>query len=314
MGKRILITPRSLTRDRPVELQPLSAAGYELVYSPAGVLPTEADLRHLLPACVGYLAGIETITGQVLAMAPHLCVISRNGSGIDNIDIAEAGRRGIHIARTARANARGVAELALALTLSSLRSIPQSHHGVRAQSWSRRIGREVAELTVGVIGCGAIGGLTAELFLALGARVVGHDPVELPTLGARAGFRYVDLAELIHTADVISLHCPAQEQNRPLLNSAAIAEMRPGAHIINTARASLVDEAAVLAGLDSGHLAAYATDVFTEEPPPPGPLLSHDRVIVTPHIGGYTGASVSRATAEAVDNLLKYLRDTEAKG
>jgi D-3-phosphoglycerate dehydrogenase len=301
---RVLVTPRSLTRaglDAVPELEPLRDRGVELVSGPAGATPTPDQLAALLEGCEGWIAGVEPISAATLAGAPALRVISRNGTGLDSIDLAAAERQGVAVLAARGANAQGVAELALTLTLAALRQVPWSAADLRAGRWSRQPARELAELTVGVVGLGAIGVRVAQAFTALGAAVVGHDPV------APAGeVTRLDLPALVEVSDVVTLHCPPTP-GAPLVDAALLGRARPGAVLVNTARASLVDDDAVLAALESGALSAYAVDAFETEPPEPSPLLRHPRTIATPHLGAFTTASVSRATSAAVANLLAAL-------
>ena len=305
MTARVLVTPRSLSESglaRVPELDLLRARGFELVSGPAGRLPEEDELLALLPGVVGWLAGVERIGARVLDAAPELRVISRNGSGVDAVDLQAAARTGVRVERATGANAQGVAELALALALMALRGIPSGAAALRAGRWSRQIGRELAECTVGVVGLGAVGGRAAHAFADLGARVLAHDPFV-----ASGDVELVDLDTLVASSDVVSLHCPATDNGRPLLDAARLAALPAGAVVVNTARSSLVDDDAMLAALEAGRLAAYAVDAFDCEPPEPGPLLAHPRVIATPHLGGYPRASVRRATEQAVENLLRVL-------
>jgi len=307
MAPRILITPRSLTRDGDPSLDRLRQAGYEVVTSTPGQQPDEAELLRLVPGCVGWLAGVEPVGARVLEAARGLRAISRNGTGVDNIDLAVAARLGVRVLRAEGANARGVAELAIGLVLALLRSIPWSDARLKAGAWERRRGLEIGGRTVGVVGCGRIGRLVADLALGLGARVVGHDAFPVQGLDPGPRFRYADLDTVLATADALTLHCPALAGGRPLLDAAAIARIKPGAVVVNTARASLVDEGAMLAALDQGRLMGFATDVFPEEPPRSTALVRHPRVIATPHVGGFTDESVAQATRVAVDNLLNAL-------
>ena len=301
---RVLVTPRSLTRaglDAVPELEPLRERGVELVSGPPGATPTPDQLAVLLEGCEGWIAGVEPISAATLAGAPALRVISRNGTGLDSIDLPAAGRQGVAVQAARGANAQGVAELALTLTLSALRQVPWSAADLRAGRWSRQPARELAELTVGVVGLGAVGARVAQAFTALGAGVVGHDPV------APAGaVTRLDLPALVGVSDVVTLHCPPTP-GAPLVDAVLLGRARPGAVLVNTARASLVDDDAVLAALQSGALSAYAVDAFETEPPEPSPLLRHPRTIATPHLGAFTTASVSRATSAAVANLLAAL-------
>jgi D-3-phosphoglycerate dehydrogenase len=305
---RILVTPRSLTEaglDNVPQLKPLPASGYQLVAAPAGRVPTEEELLELVLGCVGWLAGVERIGARVLEAAKDLRVISRNGAGTDAIDLEAAERAGIRVERAAGANAQGVAELTLALALSALRHVPWSAAALRTGGWRRRQGRELPECIVGVVGLGAIGRRVAELFDSLGSQVVAYDP--FAPAEQVAPIRLVDLDELLTSSDIISLHAPPPADGRPLLDAARVTGIARGAVLVNTARSTLVDDDAVLAALEDGTLSAYAVDAFDSEPPELTPLLQHERVLATPHIGGYTAASVRRATALAVDNLLVVL-------
>ena len=305
MKGRIAVTPRSMSEGGHPALAALTEHGYEVVFPAPGRLPSEDELIACLPQCVGYLAGVEPVPRRVLEASPSLKVISRNGSGVDNIDVGFARERGILVERAHAANARGVAELALGLMFCALRSIAWSDRQLAAGAWKRRKGREVLGKTLGIVGCGAIGRTLAQMALALGMRVLGHDPFLPPDVEVGEGFRRVDRDELLRASDVISLHCPPS--NRPLVDADALARVKPGVVIVNTARAELVDEVALLAALDDGRVAAYATDVYRTEPPEPSPLLRHENTIRTPHAGGFTDESVDRASEIAVENLLQRL-------
>ena len=300
---RILITPRSLTQNPDPALQRLVADGYELVFSRAGETPDEAALLDLLPGCVGWLAGVEPVSARVLEAATGLRAISRNGSGSDNLPLETARRLGIQVLRAGGANARGVAELAVGLLLASLRHVPEHSATLKAGAWRRRPGIEIENRTLGLIGCGAIGRLVARFALALDARVRAFDPFPDPGFAPAGDFDWVSFEQVLEESEMLSLHCPIALNGRPMLDEAAIGRLHSGCHVVNTARAALVDEAAMLSALERDHVRVYATDVFAVEPPVMSPLLAHPRVITTPHIGGLTAESVSRATLAAVENL-----------
>jgi len=303
MGK-ILITPRSLTKEGHPALERLKKAGHQLVTCTPGKMPDEAELLALLPGCTGYLAGVEKVSTRVLEAAKGLKVISRNGAGIDNVDLEAARRLNIQVRPAPGANARGVAELAIALIFSLIRSIPWSDGQLKRRTWNRRQGLEVAGRTLGLVGCGNIGRLVVELATGLGLETVAFRRHPDPSF-APPHFRWVALEELYAGSDFISLHCPAGP--KPVIDRGAIARMRRGVFLVNTARSDVVEEQAVLEALASGQIAGYATDVFPQEPPKDWALAGHERVIATPHIGGYTEESISRATEEAVRNLLEVL-------
>jgi len=304
---RVLVTPRSLTGGGDELVAPLREAGYEVVRGAPGRQPTEQELVELLPGCVGWVAGVEPIGPRVLDAAPDLRAISRNGAGVDNIDLDAARARRIEVLRADGANARGVAELTIALYLACARGIVPSAVALRDGGWERALGGEAAGRTLGVIGAGAIGRLVLSLARGLGMETLATDPLAPAELVERDGTRLVELDELLARCDAVSLHRPAPADGRAVIGAAELERMRGGAVLLNTARASLVDDGAVLAALDGGRLAAYATDVFEEEPPRPSALLRHPRVLATPHIGGFTSDSVRRAATAAIDNLLAVL-------
>lgn len=304
MSEKIAVTPRSLSSAGHPALSLLTDRGYEIVFPAPGKAPSETELLSSVPGCVGWLAGVEPIGARVIAAADGLRVISRNGTGIDNIDLPAAEARGIRIEKAQGANARGVAELAITLMLSAFRQVPWSDAKLRAGDWQRRVGIEAKDRTLGIVGCGAIGRQVAELAIGLGMNAVGYDPLPSNAF-RRPGFRYAPLAEVFAVADALTLHCPPGDA--PILDAASLATMKRGVTVVNTARAELIDDDAILAALDSGQVAVLATDVFRTEPPAPSALLAHDRVIQTPHAGGLTEESVERATRAAIENILKVL-------
>ena len=313
---RILVTPRSVTSEGHPALERLARAGFEIVMPPAGKMPTASDLKQLLPGCVGWLAGVEPITDDVLAAAIDLRVISRNGTGVDAIDLESARRRGIEIRRADGANARGVAELAIGMILALARSLPFSDAAIKAGGWSRRKGFELEGKTLGVVGCGKIGRIVAGLARGLGMQVVGHDPFAekfqaasaLPIGGQAApDLPLVKLDEIFALSHVITLHCPPPADGRPLVDARRLGLTKPGVVIVNTARHELVDIPALVAAIERGHVAGAALDVFDAEPPVGRSHLASDRILATPHIGGFTDESVDRAVDVAVTNLLDAL-------
>lgn len=307
MTSKILITPRSLTRDGHPSLQRLEEAGYQVVFSRPGVQPTEEDLLNLVYDCVGYLAGVEPVTSKVIHAARQLRVISRNGTGIDNIDLQAAEKQGIRVRRALGANARGVAELTIGLFFSLARSIPYSDANLKQDAWQRRKGFEVEGKTLGLIGYGKIGGLVGAMASALGMIPITYDPVPGQTTAASPKIQRVSLDDLCRQSDIISLHCPSQPGKKAVIDARALEMMKRGVYLVNTARADLVETAAILSALESGQVAGMAVDVYEQEPPVDRRLVMHDRVIATPHVGGFTDESVDRATGEAVENLLEVL-------
>ena len=304
MKGSILITPRSLSKGGHPALAALTERGYDLVMPAPGEIPDETALLRAVPDCVGWLAGVEPVSETVIGAARRLRVISRNGTGIDNLPLPALEARQIRVFRAEGTNARGVAELALALTLAGLRRIVWTHEGMRRGAWPRSLGREIAGARIAVVGLGAIGTAYARMCLDLGAEVAGFDPYAAEDVVTGKGFIRTELDAALSGADVVSLHAPMPADGQPLLTAARIAGLAQGAVVVNTARAGLVDPEAVQSALEAGRIACYATDVFETEPPAPTPLLAHPGVVMTSHIGGFTDASVERCTIRAVENLL----------
>lgn len=304
MTGKIAITPRSLSSAGHPALSLLTDKGYELVYPNPGKTPSEDDLMKVIPDCVGWLAGVEPISEALLKASPNLKVISRNGVGVNNVPLAAAEAAGISVEKALGANSRGVAEFAITLLMSAFRHVPWSHKHLSSDDWQRRIGGEVQGRTLGLVGCGAIGRTVAQLAIGLGMEVIGYDPYPPKDLDM-PGMRLGTLDEVITQSDAISLHCPPSE--KPLITKEVVDGFKPGLVLINTARAELIDEDAIVAGYESGQVSCYATDVFMQEPPVMTALLSHERTILTPHAGGFTTESVERATRTAAENILKVL-------
>ena len=300
MPQKILITPRSLTAEGHESLNLFIQAGYDTVFCSKGQTPSQEELLQLIPECVGWLAGVEKISPQVIAHANKLRAISRNGVGIDNLPLQELEQRNIVVLRVEGVLAQSVAELAIGLMFAALRQIPMICSGIKAGRWERPRGHEFAGSTLGVIGCGNIGSHVAEMASVLKAHVLVCDPYVF-----NSQYQHVHLESLLEQSNLISLHCPALTQT--LIDQEALQKMKTGIILVNTARASLVDDAAVLNALNSGKLAGYATDVYDQEPPVGSDLIQHPRCIVTSHIAGSTQESFDQVTYHAVQNLIDAL-------
>jgi len=303
---RVLVTPRSLTQDPTRVTELLRKQGLEPVLGPAGKQPGAEQLATLLPGCVGWLAGVEPIGEGILREHPDLRVISRFGVGTDSVDLEAARRLGIRVRIAAGANAQSVAELALGLTLDGIRGITHSHGVLASGGWERGVGKEVGDIVVAVAGYGSIGRIYADLVVRLGGRVRVFDPMLSPEAPLAEGVTRVDsLSAAVSGVDVLSFHCPPT--GKPLFDAALREACTPGLVVINTARSELVDDSVMLEALNSGVVSVYAVDAFDSEPPEPSALLSHPRVIATPHLGALTESAIGRTLDVAVENLAEAL-------
>lgn len=300
---KVLIGPSSFAAQSPTPRATLEAAGCQVVDNPYGRKLTPPELAELLAAGIeGIVAGLETLDRATLERS-SLRVISRCGSGMSNVDLEAARELGIAVYSTPDAPTTAVAELTLGALLSLLRDIPAKDRAVREGRWDKKPGAQLEGRTVAVVGLGRIGRRVARLLDAFGARVVGVDPF---CAAPPEGVELMDLDQALPVADVVALHSSGAGL---LLGADRLAAMKEGAYLLNAGRGELVDEAALLAALESGHLAGAWLDVFGREPYS-GPLTGCERVLLTPHIGSYTVEGRIHMEQEAAENLVRGLRST----
>ena len=249
------------------------------------------DLLRLIPDYEVLLVRSATkVTEKVIAQATRLRIVGRAGTGVDNIDLDAATRRGILVMNTPGGNSISAAEHTVAMMLALARNIPQAHASVSGGKWERKAftGTEVLEKTAGIVGLGRIGREVASRCHGLGMKVIAYDPVLGGEAAGRLGIELVSLDELFRRSDFITVHTPLSDDTRGLVNAATMGRCKRGVRIINCARGGIVDEQALLDALDTGHVAGAALDVFSSEPPKDNPLIGHPRVIATPHLGAST--------------------------
>lgn len=262
--------------------QMLLDAGFELRCN-EGIRPTPEQLKEMVSGAYAIVAGTEKYTADVLEAADQLKVIIRFGVGTDNFDLTAMREKGIQIGVITNHNA--VAEFSLTLMLSAIKNLPQYDAVTRAGRWSRFPMRELTGKTVGIVGFGRIGQRLAELLQGFGAEILAYDPSMNAKAAEARKVRPVSMDELLEKSDVVSLHLPATEKTRHLIDRRTIAKMKNGAYLINTARGSLVDELALYDALVSGKLSGAAQDVFEKEPvTADNPLFSLINNVVTPHV------------------------------
>jgi D-3-phosphoglycerate dehydrogenase / 2-oxoglutarate reductase len=297
----VAVTPRSF-RETPGEHLERLRAAVDVRFPELDRPLDEDEMLELVRGCEGLIVGVDPVTTGVLEAGP-LRVVVKYGSGMDNIDVAAAERLGVRVGSTPGANARSVAELAVALLLALARNVATHDRGIRKSSWKRTTGTELAGKRLGIVGYGAIGREVAEIARrGLGMEVVAHDP-----LVDEAAVPLLPLDEVLATSDAVSLHLPLTNETRGLIGAAELTAMKPGAFLVNTARGGLVDETALAEALQSGRLAGAALDGFEEEPLGASPLRELDNVVLSPHAGAATRDAVLRTASRAVDQLLRDL-------
>jgi D-3-phosphoglycerate dehydrogenase len=230
------------------------------------------------------------VNAEVIGLAAKMKVIGRAGTGVDNIDLDAATRKGILVMNTPGGNTVSAAEHTVSMILALARNIPQAHMSLTQGKWEKKkyIGTEVLEKTLGIVGLGKIGREVASRCLGLGMKVIGYDPVLSAEVALKSNIELVSLGELYRRSDFISVHTPLTSETKKLLNDTTFAKCKRGVRIVNCARGGIIDEQALLRALQSGQVAGAALDVFEVEPPKDNPLLAHEHVIATPHLAAST--------------------------
>jgi D-3-phosphoglycerate dehydrogenase len=248
-------------------------------------------------------------TAKILDKATRLKVIGRAGIGVDNVEIPAATAKGVIVMNTPFGNSITTAEHAITLMLALAREIPAADASTQAGKWekNRFMGVEITAKTLGVIGCGNIGAIVADRALGLRMKVIAFDPFLSPERAKDIGVEKVELDDLLKRADFITLHTPLTEKTKNILDASAIAKTKKGVRIINCARGGLVDEAALAAALDSGHVAGAAFDVFVEEPAKTNVLFGRSNVICTPHLGASTNEAQENVALQVAEQMSDYL-------
>ena len=249
------------------------------------------------------------VTAELLENAKQLKAIGRAGVGVDNVDLDAATRKGVLVMNTPGGNAISVAEHTMTLLLALAHPVAQADASMKAGKWEKKkfTGSELRDKTLGLIGLGTIGTEVARLAQALKMTVVAFDPYVSTVLAHEQNISLMSLEDVLKTSDFISLHCSLTPETAHLINAKNIALTRKGVRIVNCARGELVDEAALLAAIESGHVAGAGLDVFEAEPPNDPKLINHPNVIATPHIAGSTEEAQNVVGTRIAEQLRNYL-------
>ena len=286
--------------------KPLTDAGHTFVAYPKDTDP-QVQIERAKDADILMIANMP-LSGEVIRACKNLKFIDVAFTGVDHVDLDAAKEMGVKVSNAAGYSTQAVAEIALCMMLSLLRNIPQVEQRCRqGQTKDGLVGCELRGKTVGIVGAGAIGCRTAELCHAFGCKVLGY---KRHVTGKEPSFiEFVSLDELLQKSDIVSLHCPINEESKHLINAQSIAKMKQGAYLINTARGPVVDSQALADALNSGYLSGAGIDVFEKEPPlsTDHPLLHSKNTIVTPHVAFASAESMVARAQIVFDNIQSYL-------
>jgi D-3-phosphoglycerate dehydrogenase len=305
------MTPRVLISDAlsPAAVQIFKDRGVEVDFQPN----LGKDKEKLAAAIDGFdglaIRSATKVTAKLLEQAKGLKVIGRAGIGVDNVDIPAATARGIIVMNTPFGNSITTAEHAITLMLSLARQIPEADASTRAGKWEKNkfLGVEIFAKTLGIIGCGNIGSIVADRATGLKMKVIAYDPFLSAERALDLGVEKVELEELWRRADFITLHTPLTDRTRNIVNAETLKLTKKGVRLINCARGELVEEAALVEALKSGHVAGAAIDVFAEEPATHSPLFSLPNVVCTPHLGASTVEAQENVALQVAEQMSEYL-------
>lgn len=248
-------------------------------------------------------------TAEIIEAATNLKVIGRAGSGLDNVDKAAASKRGIVVMNTPGGNTITTAEHTIAMMFAAARKIPQASASMTAGKWEKKkfMGTELFNKTLGVLGLGNIGSEVAKRAQCMGMEVIAYDPFLSEEKAKSLGIEKMEIPDLIRRADFITVHTPLTNETKNIINKKSIATMKNGVYIINCARGGIILEKDLYEALESGKVAGAALDVFEKEPPENNPLVGHDKVVCTPHLGASTQEAQENVAIAIAEQIVDYL-------
>lgn len=294
---------------------PLSKEGIEILKKEKFVVDEKSKISHdeLKKIIKDYDALIirsgAKITADIIKASKKLKVIGRAGVGLDNVDCKAASKKGVIVMNTPGGNTISAAEHTMSLILALSRNIPQANLSIKKGEWNRKrfMGVELYEKTLGIIGLGRIGTEVAKRALSFGMKVIAYDPYLTIDKAKQLDIELVDLKKLFVSSDYITVHTPLTDDTRHLISDRQIRQMKRGVRIINTARGGIIDEKALLKGIESGKVAGAALDVYETKPPAKNPLLESDKVIGTPHLGASTEEAQVNVAVEIAKQIVDAL-------
>ena len=307
MSKKVLITSRSFGKIGDSARKILLDAGIEITNISAKF--DQAEFERIIPEFDALIIGAHDFSEADMERCPNLKIICKHGVGLDNIHLNKAKELGIAVCNAPGTNSNAVADLALGLMLSVSRKISHSAGLVRQGVWKSHIGEDVCGKTLGLLGFGAIAKGVARRARGFGMKILAYDPYVAQVPEEFAGWvELCSMDDVISSCDFLSVHIPLTPETKNIISTEALAKMKKGAYVINTARGGIVDEKALYDALVSGHLNGAAMDVVESEPMTADhPLLSLDNVVVTPHIGMYSKEAINAVSLICAENVVACL-------
>lgn len=304
---KVLTTPRSYGKTDPTVFEMLEKAGLEVIRNETGGILDREAMKRLLADCEGVIVGVDPLDTQVMAAAPRLRAIAKYGVGVDNIDLEAARARGIKVSRTVGANAEAVADYAMTLMLAVARRAAAIDARCRRGDWGKITTRDVSGGVLGLLGLGAIGRLVARRAQGFGMTVMAYDPFWDEDYARVNGIVKASPEEICARADVISLHLPLTEETRGTIGAPELAQMKPDAILVNTARGGLIDENALLDALAAGRIYGAGVDAFAQEPPEDPRWFTLENVVLGSHCAASTDGAARNMGRMATENLIRDL-------
>jgi|TARA_B110001454_G_scaffold39672_1_gene39038 D-3-phosphoglycerate dehydrogenase len=296
----------------------LSAVGVEILKKESGLqvdVKTGLSKEELIKIISDYdgliVRSATKVVAEIIKAADNLKVIGRAGVGVDNIDLAAAGTKGIIVMNAPEGNMITTAEHTLALLLSMSRNIPQASYALKNRKWAPKefMGVELFEKTLGIVGLGRIGSNVAERAHAFKMKIVAFDPYVTQERAEILGVELIEMKDLLERSDFLTLHTPGLADGKPLLGKEQFDQMKPGIRIVNCARGSLIDDTALIEAIQSKKVARAALDVYHKEPLDlDSPLLQVDEIICTPHLGASTGEAQEKVAISICDQIIDFLK------
>jgi D-3-phosphoglycerate dehydrogenase / 2-oxoglutarate reductase len=305
--KKILITTVPFGENNRLPIELLESSNFDFTFNPLGRKLTAAEVCELAEGYSAIIAGTEPITSEAIARGSGLEIISRVGIGLDSVDLLAAKGNGVQVSYTPDAPAPAVAELTIGMAISLLRGIHIANIGLHEGEWRRHFGRRIPEVTIGVIGCGRIGGRVLRRLRGFGSpRILVNDLSPNPDIAPDLKIEWVDKQTIYKEADLISIHVPLTSQTRHMISEAEFAMMKKDALLINAARGGIVDEKALFEALTTGMIAGAGVDVFEDEPYA-GPLSEVKNCLLTCHMGSMSQDCRARMEIEATEEVIRVL-------